>query len=152
MSCFILSNKSIASIAAYIERISNMDYEVNGVSLPESLRAVVGSGFINAKDVFAMLYDMNQTAYCSRYKDEQPEPIPDYIPYDISKTVKYDNEHFIVEPWHYQLLKSIQCLIYQCEERATENSDLMAGLKDLCAVLKGFIVCNNDFYAAAVWG
>lgn len=156
MSCFLLSEKSLAILAAFIERVGVSGFDTTGISCPESLRCEMGEDITSDKKIFYRLYDLNKRAVCGRYKINFTECnlAPDYIRADISKIVKWNNVSgsFVVESWHYQIIKTLSCFIYQSDEDETRRDPLLQGLKDLYSTLSEFIICNNEEYIKSVWG
>lgn len=174
MSCIIQDPKNTAAIADYIERLLNMDYQTNGVSVPESLARVLftlkcsdaipfaGRYFFDAEKIYKVLVTMNHGAYLNRYTAPGAERVPEYKPNRISKQTEYapgekdengfyKDGHFIIESWHYQLFKMIQFYNYQCLEEPIDKTDLYKGMADLESALALFIIQNSEQYTAQPW-
>ena len=154
MSCFLVEEKTVAAIADYIEKLCNCGFEYNGMSCPESLRAEIGFGFVNARNIYYQLIELNRRAYFGRYKNENENDyvVEEYKPHDISRRTEYEAGHFKIEYWHYNILKQLSCFIYQCNEDANNENDLLKGLEDLEKSLAWFIVSNSAEFNRAEWG
>lgn len=174
MSCLIQKPENTASIAEYIERLLNMDYQTNGISAPESLTKVLfdlkcsderpfaGRYFFHAEKIYKVLVTMNHAAYLNRYTAPDAERVPEYKENRISKQTEYTpgekgengfykDGHFKIVSWHYKLFKMIQFYNYQCLEDPTCETDLYKAMKDLESALALFIIQNSEQYTAQDW-
>lgn len=158
MSCFIMNADAIGTLATSLEKVLNMGFNFFGFEAPESLFNALRDcenprGFFDENKIYAALYNLNCHAYCTRYKEETYDDLPnvDFTRCNIVKRAGYNN-HYMVEKWHYQLLKLLDCFIYQVSEDGTRNHDLTLALKDMRLVLMAFIIHNNDIYAGLPWG
>lgn len=157
MSAFIMNLTSIAALADYIDTLNFVGFDYFGYSIPEtlnrSLNLTTRTG--NATKIFNALYALNVRAVNGRYNDNEPDAteMPKTRPtlYHPAEWNAASSIYFI-EPWHYQLLKTLQCFIYQCTEDATINDPLYKALKDLEHTIIYFIATNSPEYSAAVWG
>lgn len=158
MSCFIMNAETIGTLAASLEKVLNMGFNFFGFEAPGSLFNALRDcenprGFFDEKKIYAALYELNSRAYCARYKEESADDLPkvDFNRCNIVKRAEYNN-HLIVAKWHYQLLKILDCFIYQVSEDVTRSHALTLALKDMRLVLMAFIIHNNDIYANLPWG
>lgn len=151
MSCFVMDDRAVSAIANTIDTLLFVGYNYFGFECPESLREAL-HGCTGAKKIYTALYKTNLQAYNGRYR-ESIEEIPEFTDdCEIKKRPEYKDHHYVVQPWHYQFAKLVDCYIYQLEEEATRNSPILAGMKDLREALFRFIVGNSDEYQAAPWG
>lgn len=157
MSCFIVEKETVAKIADYIEAIYNCGYEYAGFELPRTLRkyieknCVVQRDMADAELIYNELYQLNYATYNGRYKEEEVVCYPEYKACSITEPIEWGESHWIVKPWHYQMLKHIDCLIYQCDESANKNNELLGGLRLFAIDLALFVVRNTQEYCDAQW-
>lgn len=159
MSCFVMSDNTLAALADTLERVLNSGFNRFGFSAPDSLYKALDDcwnkyGFYSSDLIFKRLYDLNGRAYNGRYKDkasllEIPE-MPEGI--TLVQPRERENGHERLLPWHYQFAKSLDCLIYQASEDATRSDPLFLALIDLSRIYKAFLVENTDGYSNALWG
>lgn len=156
MSCFILNNESTAALAAMLDRTVNaarwsgtVRYGIySGRELYELLRSewTAQSGRkcvdLDSRKIYTVLRHMNEQAYGERYNRDAatPEemPVGEWLHTADSK------------PW--QMLKTFECFLYQCDEGNVAKSELYQAL--VCAknyYMKHLINKLPD-YDAAVWG
>ena len=155
MSAFILNPEIIAAIADYIDTLNYVGFDYFGYSIPrelnEALNLTTRTG--NETKIFNALYSLNVRAVNGRYSDNEPEEIekPKQYP-TLYHPQDWQNGHAIIKPWHYQLLKSLQCFIYQCCEDATKKDPLYLALEKLENTIVFYIVQNQEDYTRATWG
>ena len=163
MSCFIMSANALQTLAYTLECIGNHGYNFFGFEFPESLHKALSDckdcfWHYNSYKIFAKLYILNTNAYISNLKaaeiiELETELIPEKpnVP-SIIELRQYAHQHDIIQPWHYQFCKLLDCLIYQCNEDATRNDPLLLALKEFSISYKSFLVSNTDEYHNAPWG
>ena len=166
MSCFIMNAEPMAALAGWIADILNYGYENYGFDAPEKLREAVEEkcpiskcGDISEADVFRELYNLNMEAYLGRYRrapaDVDLLTVPDYKTCRKHKRTSWVSEnggHALIEPWHYEMAKRLDCLIYQCTEDGADSENLYYGLIALRSTFLSYIVRNSNDYAASEWG
>lgn len=156
MSAFIMNPVSIAQLAEYISALNYVGYDFFGYSIPESLNNALNlTRAADERKIFNALYALNVKAVNGRYNDNTPDTAEMPKEYKTLFHVKaWDGKNGIykIEPWHYQLLKRLQCFIYQCTEDATINDPLYKALKDLEHTIIYFIATNSPEYSRAIWG
>lgn len=155
MSAFILNPENTAALADYIDTLNYVGFDYFGYSIPRELNAALNltTRAGNEKKIFNALYSLNVKAVNGRYNDNEPETIEKPTQYPILYHPKdYGNGHDIIKPWHYKLLKTLQCFIYQCCEDATINEPLYKALEELEKTIVFYIVQNQEEYTAAPWG
>jgi hypothetical protein len=142
MSCFVVEHESVQKMCA----------TVCGMSLRKELPKTI---FFNTKEVilaFRYMYRLNFIAYASRY-DEEPmkeltKYVEDILPIDIDN---YKCEDLNI----FQLLKSLDCISYQCEEDIIDIKPWMAPtlkkFKELRIFLMEKIVEELPEYKKAEW-
>ena len=157
MSAFIMNLDTIAALAEYIHTLNYVGFDFFGYSIPFSLNQALNleTRTGNEKKIFNALYGLNVKAVNERYSDSEPTTAE--MPKDY-KTIyhpsNWDNENSIykIEAWHYQLLKTLQCFIYQCTEGEAIHTPLYKALEELEKTIVFFIAQNNPLYRAAQWG
>lgn len=155
MSAFILNPETIAALAAYIDTLNFVGFDYFGYSIPrelnEALELTTRDG--NEKKIFNALYRLNVKAVNGRYNDNEPEETEKPKEYPtLYHPQDWQNGHAIIKPWHYKLLKTLQCFNYQCCEDATKNDPLYKALEILEQTIIYYIVQNQEDYVKAPWG
>lgn len=161
MSCFILSAETLYSLADVIARGINARNACTICALPENFvqraRLHFQSGNIHL-EIFNALYRLNVAAYLSRYPEEDPASIPapemlyKNTASDLWKPPVYKSGGEMVRPWHYRLLKALQCFLYQTDPEGTKEPPLHAALTEYAQKLAVSIACASPSYRAARWG
>lgn len=158
MSSFVVSKETLELLSSFLYQSavsSNslyMDSEIKNAFEIECEKSWV---LIYEKDIYKHLNKMNIDAYCQRYKDEKPEYIiPENLEFPMIPFPRYNAEYHIEEyPLIYwQILKSLQCYIYQCEEGNISEKELFKMLKNLCNRLKDYMISNTVEYSTSKWG
>lgn len=157
MSCFVMEPRAIAALARGMETILNIGYTFAGFTAPTTLAVALlpcrdKYDFYDEKQIFKMLYDLNEAAYAGRYKEE-PSPAPDW-PEDVPRLLTRPTYNGYYKPnenfWKYY--KLLDCLVYQTSEDATRDNALYLALLDFSRVLAAYLVRNCAAYNAAEWG
>lgn len=163
MSCLILKSETVAAIADYIASLLNVGFDFHRMEAPREL-AEAFKICTNERDEFSsekiynLLSALNRVAYFGRYRRTEDgngddlNTFPEYGSNIKYKPCAWGNGHAVVEPWHYEMLKRVQCLHYQLDEDATYNLAETKALSALAAKIACFIAMNSDEYAAAKWG
>lgn len=153
MSSYMVYDKSISQIADLVASVLNNGYNSTALEAGEALYTAFKdcrvAGFINRQKVFNSLFSLNLAAVNGRYK-ESDELTGEYTAESLWTKPAYYN-HYICEANHYQMLKTLQCFIYQCEEDTTKDSPILQGLKGLEASIKDLLICSMDLYYTAKW-
>ena len=157
MSCMIISARVHAVVAETLAAVLNMGFNAFGFDAPDELHAALEKcrddwGYYQSESIFKELYNLNNRAYCGRYRMEDLPPVPDMpeVP-KLYKPRQGENHHDLILPWHYQLAKLLDCEIYQANESATNKTPLYLALVKFVQVYRGFLVTNNDEYSRAPW-
>ena len=151
MSCFIMQDRALAAIAESICSIGNAGYNPFGMEIPRSLREALDDchrdRWLMPDLVYKALYKLNLAAYSGRYREDAEEVTP-----NMPKGCEIAYPCRDPKPWHYQLLKLLDCFVYQCEEDATKNAPLLLGVREFSAELAIWLVRNNPEYLESLWG
>lgn len=180
MSIMIQRKENTAAIANFIQALITMgggnSFDYFGMEKPNSLvRAFADvrmnpyDWYVNERPIYLRLRTINYVCYEEKYKDsvevqnadinsanfEDYEPFKDNV---IYKRVEYSfngNNHYVVDSWHYKMLKMIQFYLYQCEEEyikdVPEFVAVIEALKEVEQMLMRFIVMNSNEYCKYEW-
>ena len=160
MSCFIVSPETVATIANYIADYITGGYNATGifVSVPHDfIRTVTVNGKINAKQIFLRLYALNYMAYEERYQGEREENLLKCLENMQNFEANNKKIHSVpngkIQPYHWQLLKSMECYLYQCSEsEKLMHHPTFETVKAFETALTKLIICAMPEYEKAVWG
>lgn len=145
MSCFVMSPESLANLSVFLTRKMLSNYYCGiKIKAKEMLKTelclenVVNEKMF-ARTLFEAMWKMNCKAYATRYKEECQNSLPHFpATKDISS---------------FQALKSLNCLLYQCnEENIPDTTPLFDILVNIANGLTGWIVGNLPEYMEAEWG
>ena len=160
MSCYIMHDRALSGLAKAIDTVENAGFDYCGFSggsweLSRALYPFRKEYGNTPTAIFKALADLNARAYAGRYKE--PVDLGAFV-YDPAAPeylhpIQHDAEHIpIFTPEHYQLLKSLDCYLYQTNEDATRQTDLYKGLQEIRQSLAAAIITNRPEYRAATWG
>jgi len=137
MSAFIISNQTMLDIINGL--YWSHDFKRQSF-VCSALKGVLGFELENEEDCIKLaneLIKLNAEAVNHRYNETTEAVI-----FEWNSDVK---------PNIYQFLKSVECLIYQCSEGNTPNTDLYKWLERLSDSIKDFIIKDADDYKKARW-
>lgn len=147
MSAWMVSDETLSKIANLIDTYRTTGYNGFGYDMPDGLMRIVGHK--SAKQIFEMLANMNIEALKQRY----PKNFDDMI-----GVVEFIPNAYIWQirekglTYHWQLLKSLQCYLYQCLEGDVPDCELYKELEKLEHYLQNYIISKMPEYNQAVWG
>lgn len=168
MSCFVMNQESISTLAAFIADMLNFPHEFQ-LSLPDGIYQFAECDYpddpnlFDESKIYEKLYRLNLAAYHERYgrepneSDEIPgfRPLRYEIPPRIWSHIRIDGHlrgiHTIL-PEHYAILKTFNCYLYQTNEGNCADCDLRKELKTLRDGPEKFIINNTPEYVIAPWG
>lgn len=155
MSSFMVESRTLAYIANFIAVQMNHGFNYTGIASAgfSCFMDCIKDGYADAEEIYKKLYQFNFNAYHERYDGRHDdecviEAFPDV---EIHKPVKYKDGFIVVEKWHYQMLKSMECYLYQCNEGDCPKSEIYQAVKQFKNNLMCFIVHNSAEYQAAKW-
>lgn len=158
MSCFIMNADTIGYISNFIADYIIGGYNTTGlyVSVPDEFIREVTKTTDVWKNVYLKLYSLNYMAFEVRYEGRHGENLADCLEFmrDYEQHNKriHNRDDREVQPYHYQLLKSIQCYLYQCaESEKLMNSTTFKAVKKFEDALTSFIINALPEYQAAEW-
>ena len=159
MSAFILQPESIRDLACFINSVVTSGYNMHGFEAPELLKKEFPARSRHSvRDTYEKLYELNAEAMHFRYpasmKDKVIPPMPEgefYVRPEIGASL---HGGIFRKPTdkHYQILKRLNCFLYQCDEGNVPESDAYKALKGLERQLMVMIVSSNEAYQRAEWG
>lgn len=157
MSCFILNNESTAALASMIDRVANAARWSGrcryGIYNGDNLYALLQQEWetatgcrcvdLNAPKIYVVLRRMNERAYGERYHRLAEEVAAGVPQGEWLNTVE-------TKPW--QMLKTFECFLYQCDEGTVGESELFTALTLAKNHYMKHLVKKLPDYDAAVWG
>lgn len=146
MSAWMVSNETLSKIANLIDTYRVTGYNGFGYDMPGGLMRIVGRK--SAKKIFEILADMNIEALKQRYPKNFDDMIGviEFIPNAYIWQIREKGLTY-----HWQLLKSLQCYLYQCCEGSVPDCDLYKELTNLEHTLQSYIISKMPEYQAAEW-
>lgn len=151
MSCFIIKDETINKLVNFFASCaySNIEYK------PEITIILNNCGYdltkektLEVTDDLRLMLDMktlNKSAYNICYGIDEKIDLSN--PYDT-----FEYSFGLCENNIYQILKSLECFLYQCMEGDFyKQNDLFNALKQIEDVLKNYILSHLDEYKKAKW-
>ena len=155
MSSFMVESRTLAYIANFIAVQMNHGLNYTHIASVDfsCFADCKKNGYTDAGEIYKKLYQLNFNAYHERYDGRYDdkcviEKFPDTA---IHKPVKYKDHCPVVEKWHYQMLKYMECYLYQCNEGNCSETEIYQAVKRFQNNLMCFIVHNSAEYQAAKW-
>ena len=151
MSTWYVGCESLSMITDIISRYLVGGYNSFGFNLQIELVDCFRNGneFDSDDEIFEKLRQMNIDAL----KHEYPDTYTDRYDDD-----GYEQGHDIWKPresevqsWHYQLLKSLDCYVYQCSSGKVIDTDLYKAMDAFINAVAKYIAMNQPEYAEAFW-
>ena len=157
MSCFILNNESTAALAAMLDRATGaahwsgtVRYGLYGGKelhflLSKEWSLITGRRCVelDSQKIYTVLRSMNEQAFGERYRritNIEPEAMP------VGEWVNTADRN----PW--QMLKTFECFLYQCNEGAVAKSELYQALLTAKNHYMKYLISKLPEYAEANWG
>lgn len=156
MSAFMMSNETLSMLSDFIARYYRNEGRDFSFYFPEELEEQLGPMARNPLMVFHRLAELNVESLRRRYPEYYHEMIGDveYIPgCDIFEHDVYDIENGVkfMKPWHYQVLKSLNCYLYQSCEGNCYKLPLYKAIQSLTDKWGCYIAENQPMYEEADW-
>lgn len=163
MSCILLTSNHINAIACSIVDAINAKQLFNYQLLNGKIKASLyqhlidcglnNSIYLDKQLVYKKLAEINITAYNYRYNEEitfeeLPEPQNQN---HLSKPLKLQDSHFILEKSCYEWAKLLDSYLYQCSEDVTYNNPIIQDLEKLRNDYYSWLVTNTEEYEQADW-
>lgn len=168
MSCIIMNDEPVSALADFLACLLNNGHHYFGFDAPETLkrelRVCYERGYYQEKSIFYLLSALNREAYGGRWGTDRltvDDTTPVYSPNTKYKPVEYgpmnpadarSGYDAQVRPWHYEMVKRLDCFIYQCYEKPADETELFKALVKLRDRMTLWIVQHSPEYTAHKWG
>ena len=156
MSAFMMSNETLSMLSDFIARYYKTGGRVFDFRFPDELTKELGHFAFDSEMVFHRLAHLNVESLRRRYPGDYEDLLGD-IEYesghDIWANGVRDIEHSVIfmQPWHYQILKSLDCYLYQSCEGGCYELPLYKGIAALRDKWGAYIAENQPQYSEADW-
>ena len=156
MSAFMMSNDTLSMLSDFIARYYRTRGELFEFYFPEELGDLLGPLAADPQMVFHRLAQLNVESLRRRYPNDYEDMLGD-IEYssghDIWENPVYDWENGIkfMKAWHYQILKSLDCYLYQSCEGNCYKLPLYKAIEHLRDKWGNYIATNQPDYELAKW-
>ena len=147
MSAWMVNNETISKIANLIDTYKVIGFNGFGFSFPDELIAEFSNK--SAKEIFNDLAEMNKESLKQRYPYNYMELVGN-IEFIKNADIYQLREKGLT--YHWQLLKSLQCYLYQCDEGSVSDCKLYKAMEKLEHYLQNYIISKMPEYNRAVWG
>lgn len=157
MSSFIINNESTAALASMLDRVVNAARWSGrcryGIYNGDNLYALLQQEWetatgrrcvdLDAPKIYVVLRRMNERAYGERYHRLADEVAAGMPRGEWLNTVE-------AKPW--QMLKTLECYLYQCDEGTVGESELFTALTLAKNYYMKHLIKKLPDYDAATWG
>lgn len=147
MSAFYVGTESLSMLTDIIYRYMVAGFNSFGFDFPREVEEV----FYGKTDteIFNLLSSTNIDALVARYDEDTAKDMIDGKGYEVGHDIwQYRNG---IQPWHYQLLKSLNCYVYQCSEGNVPDTPIYKAMDKLSIRLAQFIACHQQEYIDSEW-
>ena len=160
MSAFMMSNKTLSMLSDLISRYHMTGGDAFGLYFPRELMEELYNKSkyrpLTSEVVFDSLAELNVESLKQRYPHGYKSMLGEikYVPgCDIWKreVMNMADGVAIIEPWHYQVLKSLDCYLYQCCEGNCDELPLYKALETFRDKWGLYIAKNQPEYELAEW-
>ena len=148
MSAFYVGTESLSMITDIISRYLIAGFNSFGFEFPREI-VTLFDGESDTR-IFDALAGTNLNALKQRYDEKTAAEMFDGKSYEHGHDIWKPREDGI-QPWHYQLLKSLQCYVYQCSEGTVPDTPIYKAIDALSTRLAIFIACHQKEYEDAEW-
>lgn len=148
MSAFYVGTESLSMLTDIISRYLVGGFNSFGFDFPREIVTL----FEGESDerIFSGLAGTNLDALEQRYSKETAAEMFDGKGYEEGHDIWQAREDGI-QPWHYQLFKSLNCYIYQCSEGNVPDSPIYKAMDELATRVGLFIARKQSEYEEAEW-
>lgn len=147
MSSFYVGTESLSMITDVISRYLLVGFDAFGFEFPKEIETL----FRGESDerIFNGLAGTNLSALEARYGQKGAAEMYDGKDYEEGHDIWKSGGG--VQAWHYQLLKSLHCYLYQCSEGDVYNTPIYKAIEKLSERLTEYIVFHLPEYKEAEW-
>ena len=156
MSSFIVKNESTAAIASMLDRsvnaarwagtVRNGIYNGNELYtlLMQECEKITGRRLadLDACKIYNVLRNLNEQATGERYRNASPYEFQEMPKGEFCRMAESN-------PW--QLLKTFECYLYQCNEGSVTSTDLYKALRQACNYYMKHLISKIPAYAESDW-
>lgn len=156
MSSFIVKNESTAAIASMLDRSVNAARWAgtvrNGIYngrelytlLMQESEKITGRRLadLDACKIYNVLRKLNEQATGERYRNVTPYEFQEMPKGEFCRMAESN-------PW--QMLKTFECYLYQCDEGSVPSTDLYKALREACRYYMKHLISKIPAYAEADW-
>lgn len=144
-----MSNETLSMLANLIYRYRETDGEAFGLCFPAELLECFGKKASYSELIFKALAELNIRSLKERYGDDVDDLIGDVD--FIHECDIWEPKVYGIKPWHYQVLKSLDCYLYQSCEGKCYEEPLYKALEQLRDKWGCYIAENQPGYELAEW-
>lgn len=120
MSAFMMSNETLSMLAELIHRYYDSKGEDFSIWFPTELVIELGDLVYHKELIFVTLAKLNAQSLEERYGDDVDDMIGD-VDFVSGCDIWEPTPYGMIKPWHYQVLKSLDCYLYQsCDGKCYE--------------------------------
>lgn len=155
MSAFMMSNETLSMLSDFIARYYVTQGRAFNLRFPDELGEQLGVMAYDPEMVFHRLAELNVKSLRNRYSDY--EDMLGDIEYESGHDIwensvrNWDGGNHYMKPWHYQILKSLDCYLYQSCEGDCYKLPLYKAIQSLRDKWGGYIAENQPEYNEAKW-
>ena len=143
-----MSNETLSMLSDFIARYYQNDGYGFGFYFPEELEKELGPMSKDSAMVFHKLAEWNVKSLRCRYPDFYQEMTGD-IEYMSGCDLWQPGKS--IQQWHYQILKSLDCYLYQSCGGHCYSLPMYEAIQSLRDKLGGYIAENHPMYGLAKW-
>lgn len=147
MSAFYVGTESLSMITDIISRYLVGGFNSFGFEFPREIVTLFEGE--SDKRIFNALAGTNLDALEQRYNKEIAAEMFDGKDYEEGHDVWQPRNG--VQPWHYQLLKSLNCYVYQCSEGIVPDTPIYKAIDKLAVKVAEYIATHQPEYEQAEW-
>lgn len=159
MSAFMMSDETLSKLTNLFLRYHLTGGDAFGFYFPrelfEEFKKDNGGRMLTGESIFNSLAELNAESLRQRYTDcDDMIGSPKYRPEcDIWRHEVYDLHNGVhrIEQWHYQVLKSLDCYLYQSCEGDCYKHPLYKALERFRDKWGAYIASNQVEYELADW-
>lgn len=140
MSAYVVENSTISKLLNFWQAQGFAGNRHPGIPL-FAKQLAIGATREHITAMGQQMQDLNKRAVGERYPDGRI--MTDCDPYEYESTMP---------PTPIAAFKALQCLLYQCSERTTDEQPLFKELSEYSRDLAQHIVANLPEYDACPWG
>ena len=147
MSAWYVGTESLSMMTDIISRYLVGGFNSFGFEFPIEIHTLFDGE--PDKRIFNALAGTNLEALEARYGKETAAEMFDGKDYEDGHDIWQPRNG--VQPWHYQLLKSLNCYVYQCSEGKVPDTPIYKAIDKLAVKVAEYIATHQPEYEQAEW-